>query len=157
MTSAGIDVAKDYLDLALRRDENVRSDRFDNTSDGIEALAEQLIEADPERVVLEATGGFERPVAIALGAAGLPVAIVNPRQTRDFAKADGRLAKTDEIDARILALFAERMRPEIRPLPDRDQQAFSALVARRRQLLDMRTAELWPSEYSAFRGGAPKH
>lgn len=142
MTTAGIDVAKDHLDLALRSgSENVQSDRFGNTPGGIDALTERLVEADPERIVLEATGGFERPVAAALGAAGLPVAVVNPRQARDFAKASGRLAKTDEIDAGVLALFAERMQPEVRPLPSEAQQAFSGLVARRRQLLDMRTAE----------------
>jgi transposase len=134
MTTVGIDVAKEHLDLALRRGEDVRTERFENTPAGIEALAEHLNEAGPERVVLEATGGYERPVAAALGAVGLPVAVVNPRQARDFARADGRLAKTDEIDAGVLALFAERMRPEVRPLPSRTQQAFSALVARRRQL-----------------------
>ena len=141
MTTAGIDVAKEHLDLALRRGEDVRIDRFENTPEGHEALAAHLVEANPKRVVLEATGGYERPIAAALGAAGLPVAVVNPRQTRDFAKAGGRLAKTDEIDAGVLALFAERMRPEVRPLPSRDQQAFAGLVARRRQLTGMRTAE----------------
>lgn len=142
MTTAGIDVAKEHLDLALRqRGENAQTERFANASDGIEALVRRLAEAAPQRIVLEATGGYERPVAAALGAVGLPVAVINPRQARQFARANGRLAKTDEIDARVLALFAERMRPEVRPLPDRDQQAFSALVARRRQLLDMRTAE----------------
>lgn len=142
MISAGIDVAKKHLDLALRCGEEVRSERFENTPEGNDALAERLVRAAPERVVLEATGGYERPAAATLAAAGLPVAVVNPRQARDFARADGRLAKTDEIDARILALFAERMRPEVvRALPSRDQQAFSALVARRRQLLEMRTAE----------------
>jgi len=130
------------LDLALRQpDENVKAQRFDNTADGIEALTEHLTEAKPERIVLEASGGYERPLVAALGAAGLPVAVVNARQTRDFAKATGRLAKTDEIDARILALFAERIKPEVRPLPDRDQQALAALVARRRQLVEMRAAE----------------
>ena len=141
MAYAGIDVAKEHLDLALRRGGDVQTARFENTSGGIEALVERLVEAEPERVALEATGGYERPAAAALGAAGLPVAVANPRQTRDFAKASGRLAKTDEIDAGVLALFAERMRPEVRPLPDEAQQAFSALVTRRRQLLDMRTAE----------------
>jgi len=138
---AGIDVSKEHLDLALRRGENVHNTRLDNSPEGISALTERLAQAKPDRVVLEATGGFERPVAAALGAAGLPVAVVNPRQARDFARADGRLAKTDEIDARVLALFAERMRPEVRPLPDQEQQALSGLVARRRQLLEMRTAE----------------
>lgn len=142
MDFVGIDVAKNHLDLALRAGAGeVRTERFTNTSSGIRALVEQLTEADPKRVVLEATGGFERPVCAALAAAGLPVAVVNPRQVRDFAKATGRLAKTDQIDAGILALFAERIRPEIHPLPSADQQAFSALVARRRQLIKMKTAE----------------
>lgn len=90
---------------------------------------------------MEATGGYERPVSAALAAAGLPVAVVNPRQTRDFARATGRLAKTDEIDARLLALFGERIQPEIRPASPEDQEVFSALVARRRQILEMKTAE----------------
>lgn len=141
MSFAGIDVAKHHLDLALGTDETTRTERFDNTAKGIDRLAERLLEAAPERVVLEATGGYERPAAAALAGAGLPVAVVNPRQTRDFAKATGRLAKTDRIDADLLALFAERVRPELRPLPDEDQQAFSALTARRRQLIEVRTAE----------------
>ena len=142
MTCAGIDVAKGHLDLAIRfGSEEVEAHRFDNTSDGIDQVKELLCEADPDRVVLEATGGHERPVSAALAAAGLPVAVVNPRQTRDFARATGRLAKTDEIDARVLALFGERIKPEIRPAPSEDQEVFSALVARRRQLLEMRTAE----------------
>ena len=141
MCFAGIDVAKGHLDLAISQAETTSAERFANSPDGIDRLAECLSEAAPKRVVLEATGGYERPVAAALAAAGLPVAVVNPRQTRDFAKATGRLAKTDRIDAGVLALFAERIRPEIRPLASEDQQAFSALVARRRQLLEMRTAE----------------
>ena len=141
MAFAGIDVAKDHLDLALRTADNVQTDRFDNAASGIDELTDRLIEANPERVVVEATGGFERPVAAALAGAGLPVALVNPRQTRDFAKATGRLAKTDKIDAGVLALFGERIRPEVRDLASEEQQAFSALVARRRQLLKMRTAE----------------
>jgi len=141
MAFAGIDVAKDHLDLALRNDDNVQTDCFDNTASGIDELTERLIEANPERVVVEATGGYERPACAALAGAGLPVALVNPRQTRDFAKATGRLAKTDAIDAGVLALFAERIRPEVRDLASEEQQAFSALVARRRQLLKMRTAE----------------
>lgn len=142
MTCAGIDVAKDHLDLALRFDSgDVDTRRFDNSSDGIDQIETLLSEADPERIVLEATGGYERPVSAALAAAGLPVAVVNPRQTRDFARATGRLAKTDEIDACVLALFGERIQPEIRPAPSEDQEVFSALVARRRQLQKMKTAE----------------
>jgi len=152
MTCAGIDVSKQRLDLAVRFESGevqtgevqtgeVQTDRFDNNSDGIGRLEEKLQEIGPERVVLEATGGYERPVAAALAAAGLPVAVVNPRQTRDFARATGRLAKTDEIDAGVLALFAERIRPEVRPVASADQEAFAALVARRRQLREMKTAE----------------
>jgi len=142
MTCVGIDVAKDHLDLAIRFESGEgETRRFDNSSNGIGHLKELLAEVDPERVVLEATGGYERPVSAALAAAGLPVAVVNPRQTRDFARATGRLAKTDEIDARVLALFGERIQPEIRPAPSEDQEVFSALVARRRQLQKMKTAE----------------
>jgi transposase len=147
MTFAGVDVAKNHLDLALvGRDERKPADRFPNTATGIDQLVQRLTEARPtearpERVVLEATGGYERPVAAALATAELPVVVINPRQVRDFAKATGRLAKTDRIDASVLALFAERIRPEVRPLPSSDQRALSALVARRRQLQQMRTAE----------------
>lgn len=142
MTCAGIDVAKGHLDLAIRsRCGEVETRRFDNDPEDIDQLKELLCEVDPDRIVLEATGGYERPVSAALAAAGLPVAVVNPRQTRDFARATGRLAKTDEIDARVLALFGERIQPEVRPAPSADQEVFSALVARRRQLQKMRTAE----------------
>ena len=142
MSFAGIDVAKEHLDLALLSEgEKTSAKRFANTPSGVEALTERLAEAAPERVVIESTGGYERPAGAALGAAGLPVVVVNPRQVRDFAKATGRLAKTDEIDAEMLALFGERIRPEVRPLPSADQQALSALTARRRQIVGMRTAE----------------
>lgn len=145
MTCVGIDVSKDHLDVALRREEEVQTSRFANSSEGRQALARRLSEADSEqsleRVVLESTGGYERLASAALAAAGLPVAVVNPRQVRDFAKATGRLAKTDEIDASVLALFAERIRPDVRPLPSASQKAFSALVTRRRQIQEMKTAE----------------
>jgi len=142
MTCVGIDVAKGRLDLAIRYGSGeVETHHFDNTSDGIDQLKELLCKAAPDRIVLEATGGYERPVSAVLAADGLPVAVVNPRQTRDFARATGRLAKTDEIDACVLALFGERVQPEIRPAPSEDQKVFSALVARRRQLQKMRTAE----------------
>jgi transposase len=90
---------------------------------------------------MEATGGFEVPAAAAIAAAELPVVIANPRQVRDFAKSTGQLAKTDVIDAHILALFAERVRPQVRPLPDEDARALDAIVGRRRQIIDMITAE----------------
>jgi transposase len=92
-------------------------------------------------VILEATGGFERPVAAALAAVGLPIAVVNPRQARDFARATGRLAKTDRIDAQILARFAQAVRPAPRPVPDEEAQALAEITARRRQVVGMLTAE----------------
>lgn len=150
MTCVGIDVSKSHLDVVVRRESGDRESgdreageaaRFANAAGGIDELIGRLQKIDPDRVVLEATGGYERPVAAALAAAGLPVAVVNPRQTRDFARATGRLAKTDEIDASVLALFGERIRPEVRPVASADQEAFAALVARRRQLREMKTAE----------------
>lgn len=147
MICVGIDVSKSQLDVVVHRevDGQETDDReaacYANSADGIERLTDRLQEIDPDRIVLEATGGYERPVAAALAAAGLPVAVVNPRQTRDFARATGRLAKTDEIDAGVLALFGERIRPEVRPVASADQEAFAALVARRRQLREMKTAE----------------
>jgi transposase len=90
---------------------------------------------------MEATGGFEVPLAAAVAAAEIPVVIANPRQVRDFAKATGQLAKTDTIDAHVLALFAERVRPQVRPLPDDAARALDAIVGRRRQIVDMITAE----------------
>lgn len=141
MTCAGIDVAKHHLDCALRLEEKPQTQRVENTPQGIGRLTRHLAEVAPERIVLEATGGYERPVAAALAADRLPVVVVNPRKIRDFARATGRLAKTDQIDAEVLALFAERIRPDLRPLPSADQQALSALVARRRQILQMKAAE----------------
>jgi transposase len=108
---------------------------------GIDALVSRLLEESTVLVIVEATGGFERTVVGALAAAGLPVVVVNPPQVRDFARATGRLAKTDRIDAAILARFAEAVRPAPKPLPDREIRALQAIVARRRQLLGMLTAE----------------
>ena len=102
---------------------------------------DRLREIAPKLIVLEASGGLERRAIAALAGARLPVVAVNPRQVRDFAKATGRLAKTDAIDAEVLALFAERIRPEVRPLPDEETQELQALVVRRRQVVDMITAE----------------
>jgi transposase len=136
---AGIDVSKDSLDAHLRP--AGEAFRVANDEAGIAALVARLAAAPPTLVVLEATGGYEYPVAAALAAAGLPVAVVNPRQVRRFADATGRLAKTDRLDAAALAHFAEAIRPPARPLPDADTAALAALAARRRQLIDMRTAE----------------
>lgn len=136
---AGIDVAKDRLDVALRPTGEVWS--VSNDSAGLTALTERLQPVRPELVVLEATGGYEAPVAAALTTAGFAVAVINPRQVRDFARSTGQLAKTDRIDAATLALFAERVRPEPRSLPDAVGEELRALVARRRQLLEMLGAE----------------
>jgi transposase len=135
----GIDVSKTELDVAVRP----RGTRWQVRNDGagIGALVERCVALAPERIVLEATGGFESGVAAALAAEQLPVVIVNPRQVRDFARATGQLAKTDRLDAQVLAHFAEAIHPEVRPVPDADARALSALVARRRQLQEMITAE----------------
>lgn len=136
----GIDVAKAHLDVAAAPADATLS-RVANDDAGIAALVSALSARAPTLVVLEATGGWETPVATALALAGLPVAVVNPRQVRDFAKAIGQLAKTDALDAAVLALFAERVRPTPRPLPDDAQADLRALVQRRRQLVDMLVAE----------------
>jgi transposase len=109
--------------------------------EGIASLVERVKALSPVLIVLEATGGFETVVAGALAGAQLPLAVVNPRQVRDFARAIGRLAKTDALDAEVIALFAERVRPEPRPLPDEDARYLSELVARRRQIVEMMTME----------------
>ena len=95
-------------------------------------LVNRLKELQPALIVLEATGGLELPVAAALAAAGLPVAVVNPRRVRDFARANGRLAKSDPLDADVLAHFGQALRPPVRPLPDAEAQQLAALVTRRR-------------------------
>jgi transposase len=135
----GIDVAKAALDAHLRPEGTAR--RFDNTPEGIAALLAWLGPTAPTLVVIEATGGYENALVAALSLKGLPVALVNPKRARDFAKALGRLAKTDELDAAVLAEFAERVRPLVRPLADADTQKLQALVARRNQLVEMRTME----------------
>ena len=135
----GLDVSTQHLDLAF---EPARPpQRVPHTDEGIASLVAQLQPLGPALIVLEATGGYETDVATALALAGLPVTLVNPRQVRDFARALGRLAKTDALDAQVLALFAARVRPALRPLPDEAQQALAALVTRRRQLVEMLTAE----------------
>lgn len=141
---AGVDVSKERLDVSVRRGEEAAEHAtfgLSNDDAGIDALVACLAEERPALVVLEATGGFERPAIAALAAAGLAVAVVNPRQARDFARAMGRLAKTDRIDAEILARFAEAVRPEPRSVPDEEAQAFGAILARRRQIVGMLTAE----------------
>jgi transposase len=135
----GIDVAKAELVVATRP----AGERWtvENEERGVRTLVERLRRDGATLIVLEATGGYELLCVAALAGASLPVVVVNPRQVRDFARATGQLAKTDRIDADILALFAERVRPEVRALPDADAQELDALLARRRQLLDMLQAE----------------
>ncbi len=135
----GVDVSKGRLDVFVRP----IGERFavPNDEPGIEGLVGRLEGVRPVLVVLEASGGFERPVAAALAAAGFAVAVVNPRQARDFARATGRLAKTDALDAEALARFAEAVRPEPKALPDEEAALFAAILARRRQIVGMLTAE----------------
>lgn len=135
----GIDVAKSELVIATRPEGEPWVAQNDES--GVRSVVARLAAEPPTLIVVEATGGFETLCVAALGAAHLPVVIVNPRQVRDFAKATGQLAKTDAIDAKVLALFAERVRPEVRPLPDARVRDLEAVIARRRQLIDMLTAE----------------
>ena len=135
----GIDVAKSRLDIAVRPDEEQWS--VPNEEEGIDTLVSRLKELEPALVVLEATGGLELAVTAALAACELPVAVVNPRQVRDFARTAGQLAKTDRLDAQILARFGEAVQPTPRPLPDAQTQALAALLTRRRQVVAMITAE----------------
>lgn len=135
----GIDVSKETLDVAIAPDGEVWS--VPNDEKGIRDLKARFVSIRPTLIVLEASGGFEAAVVSTLAAAGLPVVVANPRQVRDFAKALGKLAKTDSIDAKVLAEFAQRVRPEPRPLKDSELQELSALVTRRQQLVAMLTAE----------------
>ncbi len=135
----GIDVCEDRLDVAIRPGDKEWS--LPNAAEGIKKLTTDLKRMKVTLVVLEATGGLQVPVATALMAAGVPVAVVNPRQVRDFARATGRLAKTDALDARVLAHFADAIRPEARALPDAETQNLASLVTRRHQLAEMITAE----------------
>lgn len=134
----GIDVSKAQVDMALRPNGRLSAP---NTEAGIAQILTRLRAVSPTLVVMEATGGLEIPLTGALAAAGIPVVVVNPRQVRDFAKATGKLAKTDALDAQMLARFADVMRPEPRPLPDAETRALAALLSRRRQLVEMLTAE----------------
>ena len=135
----GIDVSKQTLDVAL----GAEGERWTlpYTDSEVKQLVVRLQDVGPRLIVLEATGGLEVPLVAALAECHLPVVVVNPRQVRDFAKSMGRLAKTDQLDAAILALFGERVRPEIRSLKDEDTQALEALLQRRRQLVEMLTME----------------
>ena len=135
----GIDISKDHLDVHVRPTGDSFRVRYDDA--GLVTLVAHLRPLAPVVLVLEATGGYEVTVAATLASAALPVAVVNPRQVRDFARATGQLAKTDALDARVLALFAEAVRPAARPVPDAQAAALGELIARRRQLVDMLGAE----------------
>ena len=138
----GIDVSKAQLDVAVRPTGKRWTLPYDQT--GIEGLIPQIVDLEPALVLLEATGGLELPLVAALAAltaAALPVVVVNPRQVRDFAKATGTLAKTDTLDAGVLAHFADAVRPEVRPLKDAETQVFNSLTARRHQVMTMLVSE----------------
>lgn len=135
----GIDVSSKSLDVAVRPTEEFWSTT--NTEKGIKEAVSKLQELSSEIIVVEATGGLEAPIVTALASAGLPVVAVNPRQVRDFAKATGTLAKTDKLDAHIIAHFGEAVRPEIREVKNETLQELTDLLARRRQIVDMLTAE----------------
>jgi transposase len=135
----GVDVSKSRLDVAVRPSGEVW--QFTNDEAGFATLVERLKPLEPRLVVMEATGGYQAPAAMALSLAGLAVAVVNPRQVRDFGRATGQLAKTDVLDAEIIARFGEALKPEPRRIADAELQALQGLVMRRRQLVDMITAE----------------
>ncbi|MCH7594677.1 MAG: IS110 family transposase [Chloroflexi bacterium] len=138
-TFVGIDVSKRHLDVHVAP--AGESFRLDNTQKGSDELGVRLAGVTPSLVVLEATGKLEVVCASSLSSMGLPVVVVNPRQVRDFARAIGRLAKTDTIDAAVIAHFAAAVKPELRPLRDADERGFDELLTRRRQIVEMLTAE----------------
>ena len=135
----GIDVSKSTLDICIEPAVQTLHVTYDEA--GIKQIVVRLKEVNPTLIVMEATGGLEMRIATELAGKGLPVAVVNPRQARDFAKATGQLAKTDKVDAAVLAAFAKAIRPQVRPLKDADTRALDDMVSRRRQLIDMRVQE----------------
>jgi len=135
----GIDVSKNHLDVAIRPTEETY--QVNNDEEGVAELVWRIQQISPALIVMEATGGYETLAASALGVAGEPLAIVNPRQARDFAKSLGRLAKTDKIDASMLAHFGEATRPKVSKLPDKQTESLQAMLVRRRQLINMLVAE----------------
>ncbi len=143
----GIDVAKRTLDAHCLPDNQCL--QVANNPEGWAELTSWVKELQPVRIVLEATGGYETAVTVELHVAGLPVVVINPRQVRDFAKATGQLAKTDALDAEIIARFAEVIRPPLRPVPTAKARAIKALVTRRRQVLNMRVAESNRNEHAS--------
>jgi transposase len=135
----GIDVSKSTLDVCIEPSVQALHVAYDEA--GIRQVVSRLKELAPTLIVMEATGGLEVRIATELAGKGLPVAVINPRQARDFAKATGQLAKTDQVDAAVLAAFAKAIRPQARPLKDADTRALDDMVGRRRQLIDMRVQE----------------
>lgn len=135
----GIDVSKSTLDVCIEPAVQTLHVAYDEV--GIHQVVSRLKEASPTLIVIEATGGLEVRIATELASLGLPVAVINPRQARDFAKATGQLAKTDQVDAAMLAAFAKAIRPQARPLKDADTRALDDMVSRRRQLIDIRVQE----------------
>ncbi len=135
----GIDVSKAWLDLAVH--EQQETSRFSNEEAGIAKLVQELKKRKPKLVVLEPTGGFEMLLVAELSQASLPVAVVNAKRVRDFAKATGQIAKTDKLDARVLAHFAAAVQPEVRSLRSEEEEQLTALLTRRRQVLDMLSVE----------------
>lgn len=137
----GIDISRDRLDVACLPEAVLPPRAFANDPSGHADLIAALAAIAPRLIVLESTGGYQRSLVAALAAAGLPVVVVNPRQVRDFARALGILAKTDALDAQVLARFAQQVNPAIRPIADAQRSALSDLLTRRRQLVELRTAE----------------
>lgn len=135
----GVDVAKDQLDIAFSN--GAKPQRVGNDAKHLKRLMKDLVAQAPALVLLEATGGWERPLVYALEAAGLPYRVANPRRVRDFARATGRLAKTDQIDAQVLMDYAQKLKPQARTLADPDRRVLRELVLRRQQLLDMKIQE----------------
>jgi transposase len=135
----GIDVSKDRLDAHCLPQRQAQA--FDNNPAGVKALAQWLLTQSPRLVVLEATGGLERLIVAQLAVAEIPVVVINPRQVRQYAGALGKLAKTDRIDAEVLARFAQDVRPPIRTLPSEQQRELAELIARRSQLVQLRVSE----------------
>lgn len=143
----GIDVSKSTLDVALSNKAEIKS--FPNQESGIKQIISYLKKQELTLIVMEATGGLEKLLAASLVEASIPVVVVNPRQVRDFAKAKGKLAKTDNIDARILVEFGSDIHPDIRPLSDKQTDEIKAILVRRQQIIDMITMEnnrLWPAD-----------
>jgi len=135
----GIDISKSHVDIGTYP--QAHEQRFDNTEAGITLAVKALLKLSPTLIVVEATGGYETPLVAAIAISGMSIAVINPRQGRDFAKAIGVLAKTDRVDAHVLARFAQAVRPEARPQPSAETIGLAALLTRRRQIIEMITAE----------------